>query len=73
VTHKTSDSQTPAQVRAHATSPVWRAHDDLLRSIPGTPGAGPVDSLTLVADLPELGRLSHGQIAALVGAAPESR
>src|SRR5262249_23853901 len=44
-------------------SPLWRAQDDLLRSVPGI---GPILSLTLLADLPELGRLSHGQIAALV-------
>ncbi|HEX9414481.1 MAG TPA: transposase, partial [Ktedonobacterales bacterium] len=52
------------------TSPLWRAHDDLLQSVPGI---GPVASLTLLAELPELGRLSHGQIAALVGVAPLNR
>ena len=51
-------------------SPLWRERDDLLR---GVPGIGPVLSLTLLADLPELGRLSHGQIAALVGVAPRNR
>jgi len=51
-------------------SPLWRERDNLLR---GVPGIGPVLSLTLVADLPELGRLSHGQIAALVGGAPRNR
>jgi transposase len=51
-------------------SPLWREHDDLLRSVPGV---GPVVALTLVADLPELGRLSHAQIAALVGVAPLNR
>jgi transposase len=48
-------------------SPLWREQDDLLQS---APGIGPVLSLTLRAALPELGRLSHGQIAALVGVAP---
>ncbi len=52
------------------TSPLWRAHDDLLQSVPGI---GPVASLTLLAQLPELGRLSHAQIAALVGVAPLNR
>ena len=51
-------------------SPVWRATDDLLQS---TPGVGPVLSRTLLATLPELGRLSHKQIAALVGVAPLAR
>lgn len=38
-----------------------------------TPGVGPVLSLTLLVDLPELGRLTHKQIAALVGVAPLAR
>jgi transposase len=37
-------------------SPVWRVKDDLLQSVPGV---GRVVSLTLLAQLPELGRLSH--------------
>jgi transposase len=37
------------------------------------PGIGPVATLTLVAELPELGRLSHTQIAALVGVAQLAR
>ena len=48
-------------------SPVWRTTDDLLRSVPGV---GPVVAATLVAELPELGRLNRKQIAALVGVAP---
>jgi transposase len=48
-------------------SPVWREHDNLLRT---TPGVGPVLATTLLADLPELGRLNRRQIAALVGVAP---
>lgn len=51
-------------------SPVWRTQDDLLQS---APGVGPVLSRTLLAALPELGRLSHKQIAALVGVAPLAR
>lgn len=51
-------------------SPLWREQADRLQ---GVPGIGPVLSLTLLADLPELGRLSHGQIAALVGVAPLNR
>lgn len=48
-------------------SPMWRAKDDLLRSVPGV---GPVTARTLIADLPELGSLSRKQLAALVGVAP---
>lgn len=51
-------------------SSLWREQDDLLQSVPGV---GPILSLTLLAELPELGRLSHGQIAALVGVAPLNR
>jgi transposase len=48
-------------------SPVWRAQEELLRSVPGV---GPVCSATLLAELPELGRLNRKQIAKLVGVAP---
>ena len=51
-------------------SPAWRERDELLQSVPGV---GRVVSLTLLADLPELGRLSRRQIAKLVGVAPLSR
>jgi transposase len=48
-------------------SPVWRVQDDLLRSVPGI---GPTTARTLIAELPELGRLDRRAIAALVGIAP---
>ena len=51
-------------------SPLWRAKDDLLRTVPGV---GPQLSLTLLAHLPELGTLDRRQIAALVGVAPFNR
>jgi transposase len=51
-------------------SPVWRAKDQLLQSVPGV---GRILSLTLLAELPELGSLSRRQIAALVGVAPLNR
>jgi transposase len=50
-------------------SPLWRAKEDLLRSVPGV---GPVVSRTLLGELPELGTLTHKQIAALVGVAPRA-
>lgn len=48
-------------------SPIWREKEDLLRSVPGI---GPVTTFTLLAELPELGKLNRKQIAALVGVAP---
>jgi transposase len=51
-------------------SPVWREKEELLRSVPGV---GPVLTSTLLANLPELGTLTHKQIAALVGVAPLNR
>ncbi len=51
-------------------SPLWREKEDLLR---GVPGVGPVLTLTLLAELPELGTLGRRQVAALVGVAPLNR
>jgi transposase len=51
-------------------SEVWKAKDDLLRSVPGI---GKVVSRTLLGALPELGTLSGKKIAALVGVAPIPR
>jgi transposase len=51
-------------------SPIWKAKYDLLRDVPGV---GPNLARTLIAELPELGRLSHKEIAALVGVAPFPR
>ena len=51
-------------------TPAWRARDELLRSVPGV---GDIVARTLIADLPELGRLNRKQIAALVGIAPLNR
>ena len=49
---------------------VWRARAKLLRSIPSV---GPVLTATLLAELPELGRANHREIAALAGVAPYNR
>ena len=59
-----------ALTQAIRQSPVWRERDELLQS---TPGVGPVVTTTLLAELPELGRLNRKQIAALVGVAPHNR
>jgi transposase len=52
------------------SSPAWRESEDLLR---GVKGVGPVLTRTLLASLPELGRLDRKKIAALVGVAPLNR
>lgn len=51
-------------------SPIWRAQDDLFQSVPGV---GPIVSAVLLAELPELGTLSHKQLATLAGVAPLAR
>jgi transposase len=51
-------------------SPAWQADADLLVSVPGV---GPATLRTLIAELPELGRLDRRKIAALVGVAPINR
>jgi transposase len=48
-------------------SPLWREHEDLLKSVPGI---GPVVARTLLASLPELGTLTRREVAALAGVAP---
>jgi transposase len=45
----------------------WKAKDQIIQSVPGV---GPVTSSSLLAELPELGRLNRQQIAALAGLAP---
>ena len=51
-------------------SELWREQVILLSSVPGI---GPVATHTLLAGLPELGRLNRREIAALVGVAPLAR
>ena len=51
-------------------SPLWREREHLLSSVPGV---GPVLCATLIAGLPELGRLNRHEIAALAGVAPLNR
>ena len=61
------DDGIDASVRA---SPAWREKEDLLTSVPGV---GPITARTLIAELPELGRLDRRKLAALVGVAPFNR
>lgn len=57
-----------ADIASHIRqSPLWRAKDDLLQSVPGV---GPHTASIFLAALPELGTLNRRQIAALVGVAP---
>jgi len=56
------EAQMVEHVKAH-----YGELDKLLRS---TSGIGPVASATLIAELPELGKLNRREIAALVGVAP---
>jgi transposase len=58
------DEDLAAAIRS---SPLWRAQDEILQSMPGV---GPVLSRTLVAEGPELGLLNRQKIAALIGVAP---
>ena len=51
-------------------SPIWRAKEDLLASVPGI---GKTIARTLIAELPELGVLGRRQIASLAGLAPYTR
>lgn len=51
-------------------SPIWRAQENLLRSVKGV---GVVTATTLLAELPELGTLNRKQITSLAGLAPHNR
>jgi len=51
-------------------SPVWREKEDLMVTFPGV-GRG--IARTMLADVPELGRLTRREIASLVGYAPFTR
>ncbi len=60
---KHADADLDREVR---NSPLWDKYQ-LLSSVPGV---GRVLSAALLADLPELGRLNRGEVAALAGVAP---
>jgi transposase len=52
------------------TSAMWNNTNQILRSVPGI---GPVVSFSMLANLPELGKLNRQQISKLVGLAPLNR
>lgn len=60
---KHADDDLDGEVR---NSALWDKYE-MLSSVPGV---GPVLSVALLSDLPELGRLNRGEIAALAGVAP---
>lgn len=64
---RTLDGELDQLVKANAE---WREKEGLLGSVPGV---GKVVARTLLVGLPELGRLTRREIAALVGVAPLSR
>jgi transposase len=55
---------------AIGASTTFKDNEALLRSVPGV---GPVLARTLLAELPELGKLDHRRLSALVGVAPFNR
>lgn len=61
------DCEIDAEVQG---SDIWREKEKLLASVPGV---GPVIARTLLAEMPELGRLDRREIAALAGLAPWTR
>ncbi len=61
------DSDLDKAIEENAT---FKANEALLRSVPGV---GRVLSRTLLAELPELGTISHKRLCALVGVAPFNR
>jgi transposase len=61
------DSEIDDAVRG---SPAWREKEDLLASVPGV---GQKTARTLIAELPELGRLDRKTVASLAGLTPYTR
>ena len=61
------DSEIDETIRG---TPIWRENENLLKTVPGV---GNGLARTLLAELPELGKLGRKQIAALVGVAPFNR
>ena len=59
------DGELKAHIQAH--------HADLAKLLTSVKGVGPTTASTLLAQLPELGRLNRKQITALVGLAPMNR
>lgn len=54
-------------------SDTFQENEALLNLLKSVPGVGPVLARTLLAELPELGELTHKRVCALVGVAPFNR
>ena len=67
---KSSCAPSVSSRRSSRRAPLWRKNEALLRSVPGV---GPALARTLLAELPELGTLTHKRLCALVGVAPFNR
>ncbi len=68
--HEPATDAAPASSRGHSAEPSLAGEG---RAVTQCPRLGPVLTTTLLANLPELGSLTHKQIAALVGVAPLNR
>jgi transposase len=60
-------------IEAKMTAHVNKHHADIAELLSSAKGIGPNTAATLIAELPELGRLSNRQISKLVGVAPLNR
>lgn len=61
------------EVEAELAKHIETHHADLAKRLTSVRGIGPATSASLIADVPELGRLSRREISALVGVAPFNR
>lgn len=60
-------------VEAELARHITTHHADLAQRLASVRGVGPTTVATLIADVPELGRLSRREISALIGVAPFNR
>lgn len=61
------------EVEAELAKHIETHHADLAKRLTSVRGIGPATVATLIADVPELGRLSRREISALIGVAPFNR
>lgn len=62
-----------AEIEGELATHIGRYHADLAEMLRSAKGVGPNTCMVLIADLPELGKLSAREISALVGLAPFNR
>lgn len=60
-------------VEAELAAHIERHHGDLSRQLGSVRGVGPTTVASLIAEVPELGRLNRRKISALIGVAPLNR